>query len=94
MSTQATRTQRIEARITPDGLAMVKRAAEIEGRSISDFLVASAQAAAKQVIEDNHVIRLTLEDQRAFIEALIDPPEPTPALKRAFERYDQVTGGK
>ncbi len=37
-----TRTARIEARIAPDALAVVRRAAELQGRSISDFLVAAA----------------------------------------------------
>jgi len=33
---------RIEARIAPDALAVVKRAAELQGRSVSDFIVAAA----------------------------------------------------
>ena len=37
------RTARIEARIAPEALAIVKRAAEIQGRSVSDFVVAAAQ---------------------------------------------------
>ena len=32
----------MEARITPDALAIVKRAAELQGRSVSDFVVAGA----------------------------------------------------
>mgnify|MGYP000511749545 CR=1 FL=1 len=37
-----TRTARVEARIAPDALAVVRRAAELQGRSVSDFLVAAA----------------------------------------------------
>jgi hypothetical protein len=48
----ANRTARIEARIAPDALAIVKRAAEIEGRSVSDFVVAAAHAAAQKAIEE------------------------------------------
>jgi uncharacterized protein (DUF1778 family) len=33
------------------------------------------------------VIRLSLEDQRAFVEAILNPPEPTPSLRRAFDRH-------
>jgi uncharacterized protein (DUF1778 family) len=42
MSQQPVRTARIEARIAPDALTIVKRAAEIQGRSVSDFVVAAA----------------------------------------------------
>jgi uncharacterized protein (DUF1778 family) len=42
------RTARPEARIAPEALAVVRRAAEIQGRSISDFVVAAAQEAAQK----------------------------------------------
>jgi uncharacterized protein (DUF1778 family) len=84
------RTARIEARISPDALAIVKRAAEIQGRSVSDFVVAAAQEAAHRTIEETEIIRLSVEDQRALAEALINPPEPAPALVRAAERYRRI----
>jgi len=52
MPRQASRTARIEARIAPDALLIVKRAAELQGRSISDFLVAAAQEIARRTIDD------------------------------------------
>jgi uncharacterized protein (DUF1778 family) len=85
-----TRTARIEARIAPDALAIVKRAAEIQGRSVSDFVVAAAQEAANRTIEQTQIIRLSLEDQRAFVKAILDPPDPTPALRRAFRRHREL----
>ena len=85
-----TRTARIEARIAPDALAVVKRAAEIEGRSVSDFVVAAAQEAAYRTIEETQIVRLSVEDQRVFAEAIRNPPEPTPALKRAAARYRRL----
>ena len=80
------RTSRLETRIAPDVLAAVRRAAEIQGRSISDFVAAAAQDAAHRAIEEAQIIRLSVADQRAFAEAILDPPEPTPALRRAFRR--------
>jgi uncharacterized protein (DUF1778 family) len=50
MPQQASRTARIEARIAPDALRVVKRAAELQGRSISDFVVAAAQKAHARLI--------------------------------------------
>jgi uncharacterized protein (DUF1778 family) len=85
-----TRTARIEARVTPDGLAAIKRAAEIQGRSISDFVVTAAQEAAHRAIEEAHVIRLSIADQRAFADAILNPPKPSPSLRRAFERHRQL----
>lgn len=84
------RTARIEARIAPDALAVVKRAAEIQGRSVSDFVVAAAQEAAARAIEETQIIRLSVEDQRLFAEAILNPPEPTPALLRAAQAYRTI----
>lgn len=87
MPSESSRTARIEARIAPDALAVVKRAAELQGRSISDFVVAAAQAAAQRTIEETQIIRLSVEDQRVFAEAILNPPAPNAALKRAAEAY-------
>lgn len=81
------RTSRIEARIAPDALAIVKRAAEIQGRSVSDFVVAAAQEAAARTIEEAQIIRLSVEDQRVFVEAILNPPPPPPGLLRAANAY-------
>src|SRR6202040_4484615 len=87
MPQEPTRTARIEARIAPDALAIVKRAAEIQGRSVSDFVVAAAQEAAQRTIEKTEIIRLSVEGQRAFAEAILNPPEPSAGLKKAAEAH-------
>ena len=58
-----TRTARVEARIAPEALAVVRRAAELQGRSVSDFLVAAALKDAQRTIEDAQIIRLSVDDQ-------------------------------
>lgn len=87
---QENRTARIEARIAPDALAVVKRAAELQGRSVSDFVVAAAQDAAVRAIEEVQIIRLSVEDQRAFAAAILDPPGPAASLRRAAEAYRRL----
>lgn len=90
MPRNPSRTARIEARIAPDTLAVVKRAAEIQGRSVSDFVVAAAREAANRTIEEAHLIRLSVEDQRRFVDLLLDPPPPAPALKRAKKAHARL----
>lgn len=80
----------IEARIAPDALANVKHAAEIQGRSVSDFVVAAAEEAANRTIERAQIIRLSVEDQRVFAEAILNPPKPTTALRRDFRRHQKL----
>jgi uncharacterized protein (DUF1778 family) len=90
MSQETSRTARIEARISPEGLAVVKRAAELQGRSVSDFVVAAAQDAANRLIAEAQIIRLSVEDQAAFAAAIATPPAPNAALKRAAAAYRRL----
>jgi len=83
MGQNASRSARLEARIAPEALTIVKRAAELEGRSVSDFVVAAAQEAARRTIEETQLIRLSMEDQRAFVAAILDPGAPNDAMRRA-----------
>lgn len=79
------RTARVEARIAPDALAVLRRAAELQGRSVSDFLVAAALKDAQRTIEDVQIIRLSVEDQQRFADLLLNPPTLASPMKRALK---------
>lgn len=83
MRRDTNRTERLQARVAPDVHATLKLAAEMEARSVSDFVIAAAHAAAQRAIEQAQIIRLSIEDQKRFAAALIDPPAPNEALRRA-----------
>jgi uncharacterized protein (DUF1778 family) len=91
--TQAKST-RLEARIAPKALAVVKRAAEIQGRSLSDFVVAAAQEVAHRTITETQIIHLSLADQEKVFKALLDPPKPNAAMKRAFRAHRELIRSK
>lgn len=84
------RTARVEARIAPEALATVRRAAELQGRSVSDFLVAAALKDAYQTIEDAQIIRLSVDDQQRFAEILLDPPPLNAGMKRAIKAHKRL----
>lgn len=90
MTQTISRTARIEARIAPEALMIVKRAAELQGRSVSDFVVAAAQEAANRAIEEAYIINLAVADQRIFLDAILNPPAPAPALLRAARAYETM----
>jgi uncharacterized protein (DUF1778 family) len=76
-------TSRLEARLPASIYAPLKRAAELQGRSLTDFVISAAHDAAQRAIEELAILRLSAEDQRRFAEALIHPPVPNAALKHA-----------
>jgi uncharacterized protein (DUF1778 family) len=64
----------------------VKRAAELQGRSVSDFVV----TAAHRTIEEAHIIRLSAEELQRFVELLLQPPALAPAMKRARKAHGRL----
>jgi len=76
-------TSRLEARLPAGVYATLKRAAELQGRSLTDFVVSAAHDAAQRAIEEQAILRLSAEDQQRFAEALIQPPAPNAALNEA-----------
>jgi uncharacterized protein (DUF1778 family) len=90
----STSTTQLNAPIGSDLYAMLKRAAEIRGITLTDFVVAAVQEAAQRTIAEAEVIRLSLADSERFAEALLSPPPPSPALERAFTRRRELLGGE
>jgi len=86
-------TARLEARLPSDVHATLKRAAELQGRSLTDFVVAAAHDAAKRAIEEAEVLRLSAEDQERVAKALLNPPPSTTAMRRAFRQRRKLLGG-
>lgn len=85
---------RLEARISTDLHRLLKRAAELQGRTMTDFVVAAVQEAARSAVDQAEVIRLTMADQESFAKALLSPPKANPALKRAFARRRKLVAAE
>lgn len=83
---------RWECRMTEEVQALIKRASEISGRSMTDFVLSAATAAAHETIAQAQRVELALADQQRFAEALLAPAEPTDALVRAFARRRERMG--
>lgn len=92
MSLETQTIARLEARLPIEVHSLMKRAAEIEGRTLTDFVVSAAREAAYRTIEATEIIRLSVEDQRQIADALLNPPKATPALKKAFRRRRELFG--
>jgi uncharacterized protein (DUF1778 family) len=84
------RTKRIEARIAPAALDLVKRAANLKGSSVSDFVVDAAHEKAVRDLQEDSVVRLRAKEQERFIALLLDPPKPNAAMKRAAAAHAKL----
>lgn len=86
---QQTRHECIEAWVSPELKMHLQYAADLVDCSLSEFLLRSAEAAAKEVICEHQIIRLTTADSHVFVNALLNPPDPNSKLRLAFANYQR-----
>lgn len=85
------RTERLEARVSAELKERLSHAAALEGRSLTEFITSHLEEAACRAIEAAARWELGQRDREEFVQALLQPPEPNPALRQAFERYRSRT---
>lgn len=80
---------RLEARVTPEQKQLIARAAALRGSSVTEFIVASAQQAAADTIKDFELLTLHNEARDVFVNAILHPPAPNEAARKAAQRYKE-----
>jgi uncharacterized protein (DUF1778 family) len=88
---QRTKPERLEARITQEQKELFQRAADLEGRTVTDFVISAVQQAAVKTIQQHEVLHLSRRDSELLAEALMNPPSPSPSLRVAVEQYKKIT---
>lgn len=84
---RSAKSARLEARLTGEMKKLIERAAAYEGRSLSDFVIYSAQRTALEVIEQHELIRLNAEQSRQFAELILNPPKANARLRKALAEH-------
>ena len=87
-----TRAERLEARVTAEQKSLIERAAAMQGRSVTDFVLTSVQDAARRAIAEHTQIALSVRDSEAFIDALLNPQPVNDRLCDTVRRYRERAG--
>ena len=82
-----TRRYRFDARLNGHQTTLIQRAAELEGRSMTDFVLQSAQAAAEKTLRERAILVLTDGETEAFVDAVAHPAAPGKVLRAAAGHY-------
>jgi len=79
------REERLEVRLTPKAKTMLKRAASIERKTVSAFILDKGLAAAAETLADRREFRLSSKQYDAFVAALDAPVKPRPRLEHLLK---------
>ena len=88
------KTFRFDARLNEEQKLIIQRAADLEGRSMTDFVIHSAQQAAQRTIEDRTILVLSARDAEMVVDAILNPREPGPVMRKAAQEYLEKMGLK
>jgi uncharacterized protein (DUF1778 family) len=78
---------RFDARLNESQKLLIQRAADLEGRTLTDFVLHSAESAAERTIQERTMLVLSAKDTQSFVQTLLAPASaPGPALRRAAKK--------
>lgn len=86
------RSERLEARVTAAQKSLIERAAALQGRSVTDFVLTSVQEAALRAIDEHQRLDLSLRDSEVFVQALMNPAPVNERLHETVRRYREKIG--
>lgn len=78
---------RIETRVSREQKDLIERAATLSGRTVSEFVLAHVEVAAKKVIDEHEKLHLDQAQSRILVDALLTPKKPNKKLKLAIKDY-------
>lgn len=78
---------RFDARLTQDQKELFERAATLTGRTLTDFIISSAQKEADKLLEKHYTILASKKDEQIFFAALMRPAKPNANLKKAVATF-------
>jgi uncharacterized protein (DUF1778 family) len=84
--------ERMETRLPAAAKQQIEQAAAMQGRSVSDFVVAAALQEASKVIEQQRIILLTVVESFALAEMMVAAPKVNAKAVAAIRRYRKTMG--
>ena len=82
------KTARLELRVAASAKQVIQRAMAISGLAAGDL----AYEGARRVLEEHERMVLTGADREVFLNAILNPPEPTRRLIEALRRHRRLIG--
>ena len=80
--------ERIELRVAASAKDLIQRAMAVSGLTAGDL----AYEGARRVLDEHERMVLTEADSKAFLDAVMNPPEPTDKLVAALRAHRDRVG--
>jgi uncharacterized protein (DUF1778 family) len=85
-----TTSRRLPVRVPPHIRRRAEQAAELRGLSLNSLIVYAVAQVSDQIIQEEHLIRLTEEGTRRFWQMIETPSEPNAGLAEAVKTHQSI----
>ena len=85
-TTTTARSARLGLRATPEQEIVLRRAAEVAHKSLTDFVLEAAYRAAEQTLLDQRLFMVSGSQYQALLDMLDRPESDNPGLTNLFSR--------
>lgn len=75
----------LSMRLPENDVAIIDRAADLRGRSRTDFVREAAVRAAEEVLMESALLRMSPEGFEAFVQAISGPGTPVPEMVASLQ---------
>jgi uncharacterized protein (DUF1778 family) len=75
----------LNIRIRPEERGLIDRAAALQGKNRTDFILEAARRAAEEALLDRVVLTVSPEAYAEFLARLDAPPQPNERLRRTMQ---------
>ena len=89
MSGNSAKRERINLRLNDNAKRLIERAANFEGKTVSNFILSSALASAEKTVHEHETVALGRQDAERFLAALDSPVSFNEALTEALAEHDR-----
>ncbi len=81
------KSERVNLRLDAAAKRRLERAASVEGKTVSGFILSSALARAEETIQNHETMALSRRDAETFLDAILTPPKPNAKLRKALDEH-------
>lgn len=89
MKSSNSKDKRIDLRVSEAQKSLLEKASELNGMSLSTYLLSHGLAAAQADVEKHEKLVLSDTDRDLFLQLLANPPHPEKALVEAMREFQE-----
>lgn len=89
--TESARSRRVNMRLTPEALDIIKQACNVQQQDVTSFVLGAALERARAVLAEDRILKLSTHEVQQLEQDLERDPEAIPQLQAMLHRFGKLS---